>query len=416
MRRFSPDGDKGFCFQEAERIYLVLRELAHYEEDGPVTLESILAEPDKYVFLHEESLIDRENNRSTPRLSDPDRDPFEDILQTRPKTGKKESEDRGPEDILPPSMRRKLEDLAPVEEDDSAEDSELQNLESTLSRYHREGLIVLEDGYVSVTSRGAQILARGVLRRILGNIGQYNFKRSNPPPLKEGVIPKPSHRRYEAGDDYAALDLENTLLNALGRGVKSREISFRPEDIRVHEMINENKLIVGLLVDTSMSMQMKNIMETARDTSLALAELFGNTDDQKIKVYLFADHVKEVKSREIFRHSFPGGLTDICAPLEKFRKDARFLSGDKQAYLITDSVSNLKNGQLVGFEGAAPKVLAEASRYRMEKIVLNVVMLGDQARFKAFATKLAQRSMGRVFFVNSENMAQTIVREYVRSL
>jgi uncharacterized protein with von Willebrand factor type A (vWA) domain len=70
----------------------------------------------------------------------------------------------------------------------------------------------------------------------------------------------------------------------------------------------------------------------------------------------------------------------------------------------------------VGFEEAAPMVLAEVSHYRKEKIVLNIVMLGGQERFKAFATKLAQRSMGRVFFVDSENMAQTIVRDYVRSL
>jgi uncharacterized protein with von Willebrand factor type A (vWA) domain len=210
--------------------------------------------------------------------------------------------------------------------------------------------------------------------------------------------------------------MENTLLNALGRGERVGKFIFRPEDFRVHEMISEHKSIVGLLVDTSMSMQLKGIMETARDTSLALAELFGGGDGHILKVYLFADHVKEVPSREIFRHSFPGGLTDICAPLEQFRKDVRFLDGEKQAYLITDSVSNLNRGRLVGFAQASPQVLAEASRYRKEKIVLNVVMLGDQERFKAFATKLAQRSMGRIFFVSSENMTRTIVRDYVRSV
>jgi uncharacterized protein with von Willebrand factor type A (vWA) domain len=416
MNQTSSTGEKGFCYREGERIYLVLRELARFEEDAPVTLESILAEPDKYVILHEESLIDREENKSAPRLSDPDRDPYEDILQTRQKTDKKEAEDKGPEDILPLSMRRKLEDFAPVDEDDPADDIERQNLEYTLSRYHREGLIVLEDGYVSVTEKGARILARGVVRRFLGSFGQLTFNRRNSNPFRESVIPKASNRKYEAGDDYASLDVENTLINAFSRGEKVGKVTFRPEDIRVHEMINESKLIAGLLVDTSMSMQMKGVMDTARDTSLALAELFGDNDNHILKVYLFADHVKEVPSREIFRHSFPGGLTDICAPLEKFRKAARLLDGEKQAYLITDSVSNLKNGRLVGFEEAAPMVLAEVSHYRKEKIVLNIVMLGGQERFKAFATKLAQRSMGRVFFVDSENMAQTIVRDYVRSL
>jgi uncharacterized protein with von Willebrand factor type A (vWA) domain len=70
----------------------------------------------------------------------------------------------------------------------------------------------------------------------------------------------------------------------------------------------------------------------------------------------------------------------------------------------------------LGFEEAAPHVLAEVTRYRKEKIILNVVMLGEQDRFKAFATKMAQRSNGRVFFVSSENMARTIVRDYVRSV
>lgn len=416
MRQVPEAAEKGFCYQEAERLYLVLRELASFEEDGPVTLESILAEPDKYVILHEECLIEHKENRSSFSLPEPDRDPIEDILQARPKINKKETQDKGPEEILPASMRRKLEEAAPVEDDESIDDSGMQNLESTLSRYHREGLIVLENGNVAVTDRGARILARGVLRRIVGNFGQHYRSWSRPRPGKEGVIPKASNRRYEAGDDYASLDMENTLLNALGRGERVGKVIFRPEDFRVHEMISEHKSIVGLLVDTSMSMQLKGIMETARDTSLALAELFGEGDGHILKVYLFADHVKVVPSREIFRHSFPGGLTDICAPLEQFRKDVRFLDGEKQAYLITDSVSNLNRGRLVGFAQASPQVLAEASRYRKEKIVLNVVMLGDQERFKAFATKLAQRSMGRVFFVSSENMARTIVRDYVRSV
>jgi len=229
------------------------------------------------------------------------------------------------------------------------------------------------------------------------------------------MIPTATNRKYEEGDDYASLDFENTLLNALGHRKTDEKIRFRKEDFRVHEKKNETKSIAGLLVDTSMSMQLKNIMETARDTSLALAELFGEQENHTLKVYLFADHVKEVPSREIFRHSFPGGLTDICAPLEKFRKAVRSMDAEKQAYLITDSVSNLRNGRLLGFEEAAPHVLAEVSRYRKEKIVLNVVMLGEQERFKAFATKMAQRSNGRVFFVSSENMARTIVRNYTRS-
>lgn len=415
MTLSSPDGEKGFCHLEGERVFLVLRELAQYEEDGPISLEAILSDPDKYVILHEESLIEREENEHKIRIGEPDRDPYEEVLQGRPKTVGKEAESKGPADILPLSMRKKLEDLSPLDEDDATDDRSLQNLDMTLSRYHREGLIVLEDGYVTVTDRGARVLARGLLKRIVGNFGGNLARRHAAKALKEGMIPTATNRKYEEGDDYASLDFENTLLNALGHRKTDEKIRFRKEDFRVHEKKNETKSIAGLLVDTSMSMQLKNIMETARDTSLALAELFGEQENHTLKVYLFADHVKEVPSREIFRHSFPGGLTDICAPLEKFRKAVRSMDAEKQAYLITDSVSNLRNGRLLGFEEAAPHVLAEVSRYRKEKIVLNVVMLGEQERFKAFATKMAQRSNGRVFFVSSENMARTIVRNYARS-
>ena len=203
--------------------------------------------------------------------------------------------------------------------------------------------------------------------------------------------------------------MESSLLNALGRGESIGAVTFRTDDFRVREMTRENKLIAGLLVDTSMSMQMKGVMATARDTSLALAELIGENSNHVLKVYLFADHVKETPPREVFRNTFPGGLKDICAPLEKFRERVRLLEGEKQAYLITDSVSNMVNGRRVGFEEAAPRVLEEASRYRKEKITLNIVMLGEQERFKDFCLKLAQRSMGRVFFVSSDSMAQTIV-------
>lgn len=415
MTLSSPNGEKGFCHLEGERVFLVLRELAQYDEEGHISLESILSDPDKYVILHEESLIEREENEHKIRIGEPDRDPYEEILHGRPKSAEKIDGDNGPADILPMSMRKKLEELSPVDEDDAMNDKSLQNLNITLSRYHREGLIDLEDGYVAVTERGARVLARGLLKRIVGNFEGSLARRNAAKVMKEGLIPTAANRKYEEGDDYASLDFENTLLNAIGHRKKDDKIRFRREDFRVHEKKNETKSIVGLLVDTSMSMQLKKVMETARDTSLALTELFGEQENHSIKVYLFADHVKEVPSREIFRHSFPGGLTDICAPLEKFRKAVRSMDADKQAYLITDSVSNLKNGRLLGFEEAAPHVLAEVSRYRKEKITLNVVMLGEQERFKAFATKMAQRSNGRVFFVNSENMARTIVRDYVRS-
>lgn len=407
--------EKGFCYREAERIYLALRELARYGEEGPLTLESILEEPDRYVIVHEECLLDREERSSRIPLPDPDADPVEDTFLTRKKPRERGYKERGPEDILPMSMRRKLKETAPVE-DEPMGDVGRKDLEFTLSRYHREGLIVLEDGKVTVTSRGARVLARGVLQRLIGNLGQNITGWHKPPPLKEGVVPTTSNRRYESGDDYSSLDIENTLLNALGRAERMGKIGFRTEDFRVHEMTSETKLIAGLMIDTSMSMQMKGIMDTARDTSLALAELIGERPDHSLKVYLFADHAKEVPPWEIFRHSFPGGLTDICAPLEKFRKEVRFMEGNKQAYLITDSVSNLKEGRLVGFEEAAPSLLAEALRYRKEKIVLNIVMLEEEKRFKEFAIKLAQRSGGRVFFVSPDNLAQTIVRDYFRYL
>ncbi|MBI4774370.1 MAG: hypothetical protein HY788_09365 [Deltaproteobacteria bacterium] len=407
---------KGFCSWGNDRVYLVLRELAHPDEKGALTIESILEDPDKYVLLHEESSFQTTESKRSLSLPEPDRDPreLENMYESAQMAGHETPEDLGPSDILPLSMRRKLEEIVPIDEDDSPEKRRRKELERTLKKYHREGLIVFEDGTVSVTDKGARVLARGVLKRILGNFKPNLNGKNKPAALKEGFIPTVTTRKYESGDDYASLDVESSLLNALGRGETIGAITFRTDDFRVREMTRENKLIAGLLVDTSMSMQMKGVMATARDTSLALAELIGENPNHILKVYLFADHVKETPPRDIFRNTFPGGLTDICAPLEKFRERVRLLEGEKQAYLITDSVSNVVNGRRVGFEDAAPRVLEEASRYRKEKITLNIVMLGEQEQFRHFCLKLAQRSMGRAFFVSSDSMTQTIVRDYFR--
>jgi len=86
-----------------------------------------------------------------------------------------------------------------------------------------------------------------------------------------------------------------------------------------------------------------------------------------------------------------------------------------QAHLITDSAPNFEDGEFIGFERALVGVLMEARRYRMEDIVLNIVMLDEDPEFREMAKAIAKQNLGRVFFTRPGDLGETLVEDYLLS-
>ena len=287
-----------------------------------------------------------------------------------------------------------------------------EDIRRSLEEYEHDGYISIQKGKVIVTSKGVRKLAAGALERILKNL---NRKSSGSYPIEKldfGVDLSLHTRRYEVGDDYASVDLERTSLNALKR---SGQLNFEPEDFEVHEEIHQSKLCAGIIIDESGSMRDTHKLEAAMETALALSRLIMKEPGNSLKVFIYSDKVKQIEPWAIVNEVISGGDTDIKAALAAFRRAVRHEYGDKQAYLITDTEPNNEDGRHLPFEKAAAGLIEEASRYRQEKIGLNIIMLDESPQLKSLASTLARRNLGRVFFTSPSRLGEVLVEDYLKS-
>lgn len=188
------------------------------------------------------------------------------------------------------------------------------------------------------------------------------------------------------------------------------------DDLRVHEAVHHAEVHFGILVDQSGSMNRDGKIEAAVETALALSELMRiRFPEDRLRVFAFSEEVREVEPWELPDIAVPMKYTDIRAALRAFRLAVAHEAGNKQAHLITDSAPNFEDGEFIGFERAMAGVLAEARRYRMEGIVLNIVMLDEDPELREMAKAIARQNLGRVFFTNPGDLGKTMVEDYLAS-
>lgn len=292
-------------------------------------------------------------------------------------------------------------------------DPTVDDVERSLREYIQRGELRIDHGRVQITPKGARKLAGQVLARVMDNLADGQLGPHNVDQSGYGSWVSRTSRRYEIGDEYHKIDFETTLLNALERQSSVRHrLKLEPEDFHVYEEIHQTKMVAGLLIDQSGSMN-GDKLNAAIDTSLALAELIRREPEDVLKVYLFSQDVQEIPYYDIVNVSVPQGFTDIRAALQAFRTTTSNANGDRQAYLITDAEPNTDHGAYVGFEKASAGVVEEALHYRKANITLNVIMLDKSPRLRQLASLLAKQNLGRVFFTSPTRLGQVVIEDYL---
>jgi uncharacterized protein with von Willebrand factor type A (vWA) domain len=311
------------------------------------------------------------------------------------------------------SRRRLEEELAVMDQTEEAVEPE--DIRDSLKDYVEKDLIEIREEGVKITPKGSGRLARYVLRRIWENLAAAHAGMHAAKAEGFGMSDGFACRRHEYGDEFFKIDMERTLLSALESG-KNRggRIEFDTEDLWVKETVIDTKLCVGLIVDESGSMSGDKI-HAAMDISLALSELIKRNAGDRMRLFLFSSHVREMACWDMLNVTFSGGTTDIRSALKRFRTAVAGERAEKQVYLITDTEPNSEDGKYVGFEKAALGVLQEALVYQREGITLNIIMLDSTPHLREFASVLAKRNLGRVFFAEPKDLGKVVVEDYLRT-
>jgi len=289
-----------------------------------------------------------------------------------------------------------------------------EDFDEALKDLEKKGLLDGRGKGVILTSKGAQLLGRGFLSRILMNLARKGLGAHRVEDIGHGPWLAATYRPYEPGDPYDRINVERSLMAAIERGGGFREM--KTSDFRIHESRHATEVHFGVLVDQSASMKKKGKMEAAVETALALSELMRlEFPEDRLRVYAFSEETKMVEPYELPGVVVPQQFTDIRRPLRAFRLAVAMEPGNKQAHLITDSAPNFIDGEFVGFKKAMEAVIEEVRLYRLHDILLNVVMLDDDPELREMAKRIAQVNNGRVFFADPQNLGEALVEDYLWS-
>lgn len=289
-----------------------------------------------------------------------------------------------------------------------------KDFDEALGDLERRGLLDGRGKGVVLTSKGAQLLGRGFLNKILTNLARKGLGAHRVEDIGHGPWLAATYRPYEPGDPYDRINIERSLMAAMERGGGFKEM--KTSDFRIHESRHATEVHFGVLVDQSASMKKKGKMEAAVETALALSELMRlEFPEDRLRVYAFSEETKMVEPYELPGVVVPQQFTDIRRPLHAFRLAVAMEPGNKQAHLITDSAPNFLDGEFVGFKRAMEAIIEEVHLYRLHDILLNVIMLDDDPELREMAKRIAQVNNGRVFFVDPENLGEALVEDYLWS-
>jgi uncharacterized protein with von Willebrand factor type A (vWA) domain len=289
-----------------------------------------------------------------------------------------------------------------------------KDYDEVLSNLEKQGLIDLESVTPKLTSKGARLMGQGLLSRILLNLEKKGFGYHVIEQSGEGSWSGFTSRLYELGDPYHRIDIEKTILSAFERNASLDKLSLR--DFHIFEPKHSTELHFGILVDQSASMRKEGKIEAANETALALSELMRlRYPDDKLSVFTFSEVVREIQPWMITALTVDMKFTDIRAALRAFRKQVAYLPGNKQANLVTDSAPNFLDGHFVGFNKASEAVINEARNYRRNGIILNIIMLDRDENLRNLAQTIAKENLGRLAFVDTQNLGEVILDDYIYS-
>jgi uncharacterized protein with von Willebrand factor type A (vWA) domain len=317
------------------------------------------------------------------------------------------------QEIVSNKERKKLKDNIEVLEGESQGITK-RDFEKVLSEFSMKGLTKAQRPKPVLTSKGAQLLGRCFLNHILQRLSRQGIGPHRVEDLGHGPWPSSTIRPYEVGDSYERISVERSLLETLERGGRFEDL--RMEDFRVYEAVHSTKVIFGILVDQSASMNRGGKLEAAVETALVLTELMRILyPEDHLRIFSFSEEVREIASWELPSIAVPMGYTDIRSALRAFRQVVAKKAGNKQAHLITDSAPNFQNGEYIGFEIGLGGVIEEAKKYRAAGIMLNIVMLDDDVKLREMAKAIAKQNLGRVFFTRPGSLGDTVVEDYLVS-
>ena len=147
-----------------------------------------------------------------------------------------------------------------------------------------------------VTEKGLDFLGYKTLQKLLGSLGKSSIGRHETHHLDTGVEAALSSKQYEFGDTIN-LDVNATLLSAIGREGVKVPLNLEYSDLYVHQQDYQSSCATVVMLDCSHSMILygEDRFTPAKKVALALAHLIRTQySGDSLKIVLFHDGAEEL--------------------------------------------------------------------------------------------------------------------------
>lgn len=328
--------------------------------------------------------------------------------------------------------------------------TQLQRQVSELVRQlaEQQGLERTKNGY-QLTPQSYRIFQGKLLEQIFSQLQESRSGRHQGPVLGDGAVEMTATKDYEFGDSVSAMDIPQSLINAMVRG-GNEPLRMRSEDIVIHKTRNNPKCATAVLMDMSGSMrhggQYMNVkrMALALDglirkeypgdflqfiemASFAKAKHFSEIVSLMPKMVTIFDPIVRLRAdmsrEEISESDIPPHFTNIQHALFLGRQFLRTRdTPNRQIILITDGLptAHFDGPNLYLLYPSDPMTeeatMREAMLCEREGITINIFLLPSWSQSHEdiqFAHRLSETTNGRVFFTAGRDLDRFVVWDYV---
>lgn len=310
---------------------------------------------------------------------------------------------------------------------------------------------------LELTARGIRRIAQRAMLDIFsalrrGSFGGHAIRRHG-----AGGERSEYSRPYQFGDAFA-INLGQTIMNAVRRADGRASLRLKPQDFEVYDAEAAVRCTTVLLLDMSGSMARHGRFTAAKRVALALDALIRTRFPRdRLHVVGFCTYAEELRLadlpvllpkplgffprfyRSMYGHPLgfvnvqvdaaeaargqadvPAAFTNIQAGLQVARRlFNRQRTANQQIILITDGepTAHIRGRNICLEYPPSPHTLMatlrEVRRCTRRGVTLNTFMLGENDHMKRFVSELTKVNRGRAFFASPTSLGEHILVDYI---
>ena len=293
----------------------------------------------------------------------------------------------------------------------------------------RQGYLSRTEGRLELSAKAVRRLGATALRRVFSQLESPGRGDHDVPDAGATGELTGGSREWQFGDEQP-LDVVRTVRNAVLRSAGEERgpgarVKIAVEDFEVVETERRTGAAVALLVDLSYSMALRGTWGAAKSTAMALHSLVTTRFPQDaIEIIGFASTAQVLRPEtlaELSVDTLQG--TNLQHGLMLAR---RFLSRHHDAepiiLIVTDGepTAHLEDDGTPFFcwppmPETIARTVAEVERCARSGATMNVFALDPEPALVHFVHDIAQRSGGRVFTPDSNQLGEYVVSDYLRA-